>query len=67
MEPRREKTGIRCFRLGLTHNGLYIHRRRLNLQFRIQEEEGDCTICEAKTKSGFLMTRFNDCVPIRHD
>ena len=28
-EPRREKTGLRGFRLGLTQTGLYSHRKEL--------------------------------------
>ena len=28
-EPRREKTGLRGFRPGLTQTNLYIHRRRI--------------------------------------
>ena len=35
IEPRREKTGLRGFRPGLTQTDLYSHRSRL----RIQEEE----------------------------
>ena len=28
-EPRREKTGLQCFRPGLTQTDLYSHRSRL--------------------------------------
>ena len=28
-EPRREKTGLLCFRPGLTKTGVYSHRSRL--------------------------------------
>ena len=50
-EPRREKTGLRDFRPGLTQTGLYHFRSRLEARnFRFKKKR-NCTIRVSKTKA----------------
>ena len=63
-EPRREKTGLRDFRPGLTETGLYSHRRWLETWNFGFGKQRDCTIQVAKTKAliSFAVTAKLICV-----
>ena len=50
-EPRREKTGLRGFRPGLTQTELYSHRRRLDVRNFEFKKKRNYSIHVAKTKA----------------
>ena len=63
-EPRREKTGLRGFRLGLTQTGLYSIRKRLEeeiLCYPYSENKGAdqlCSYCTADLRLCFRICKY---------
>ena len=62
-EPRREKTGLRSFRPGLTQAGLYSHRKELESSNFGYKKRRHCTILVAKTETliSFVVTAMLIC------